>query len=136
MPDRMTTKPSPSGTISKIVGARAAKGKKREGRPRKPVVSVAPDAAPSELQRPAARLALPQPSRVRLTVVKLPPNTRLVLARTSDGEERRVWVGSNENFVVGDVIEAEPYPGVKDVWRITSQMPKSRRRTWRPGDVR
>jgi hypothetical protein len=68
------------------------------------------------------------PPAQKLTVVRIPPNPRIVLAKDEDGEIQRVWVGRNQMFVPGDVLEVEPVPNDVGMWRFIGNMPRDKRR--------
>lgn len=73
------------------------------------------------------------PLRKQMIVVpRMPSNPRIVCAkeRPEDPDEAvsLVWVGRNENFCFGDVIEVEPHETQTGVWQCVSEIPRNRRR--------
>lgn len=65
---------------------------------------------------------------VRLQVTKIPLNPAMVLCSDADGRPHSVYVGRHENFVVGMVLEALPYPGQPGIYQLNGPRPRQRGR--------
>jgi hypothetical protein len=67
-------------------------------------------------------------SQTEMIVRRIPPNPGLVEAVVGDQPSvlHSVWVGNNQNFLVGDKVSAVPYPGVSGVWKLVSRLPISK----------
>jgi hypothetical protein len=69
------------------------------------------------------------PIPAMMTVTRICPNQRLVLAQQTEGLDRRtqpVWVGRNENFVMGMRIKCAPKPNAPGMWRFMGVLPQRR----------
>jgi hypothetical protein len=62
-----------------------------------------------------------------ITVLSLPPNTRILLGSTEDGRRVRVRVRDNRLFIVRTRIEARrTEPAQPDIYELTSRHPRRR----------
>ncbi len=70
--------------------------------------------------------ARPIPRKMKVLMAAL--NPRVVRAVDQHGDNHLVWVGSNSNFVHGDLIDVVPHDTQPPFWRFIGPMPRDRRR--------
>ena len=65
-----------------------------------------------------------EPAEQDLTVTRFPLNPVLIHAKDSAGKEQTVWVGRNENYVMGMKIKAVPHPTQKGLLQVVGPNPR------------